>query len=95
MPLLLLSYGVEQYRVLRNRYSWLEAVLPPVTGDLIYMQPAVSSLCALHTVYTDTAAQEEIGYRAPITTIEGFVLAVLDWNTKIEEKEKLKKSTKP
>ena len=57
-----------------------------MTGDLAFAQPAVSSLCALHIVYTDTAAQEEIGYRAPVGTLEGFMLAVLDWNRKIEEK---------
>ena len=92
--MLLLSYGVEQYHILRSRYGWLQTVLPPLSADLVFLQPATSSLCALHVVYTDTAAQEEIGYRAPITTIEGFALAVLDWNKKIEAKDKLKKSTK-
>lgn len=86
MPILLLSYLVEWYRLLRHRHQWLSALLPPVTGDLAFVQPAVSNLCALHVVYTDTAAQEEIGYRAPMGTLEGFMLAVLDWNSKIEEK---------
>lgn len=54
------------------------------------IQPAMFNMCTLHVIYTDTAAQEEIGYRAPIKTLEGFVLAVLDWNKKIEEKAKSK-----
>lgn len=89
MPLLLMSYLIERYNILHHRYNaLLSPFLPPLTtGDLSFVQPAVSSLCVMHIVYTDTAAQQEIGYRAPITTLEGFMLAVHDWNTKVEEKE--------
>lgn len=89
MPLLLLSYFIEAYNVLQTQY--LAGVLPALgNGDLSFVQPAVSSLCVMHIVYTDTAAQETIGYRAPITTLEGFMLAVRDWNDRAEEKQKLR-----
>ncbi len=87
MAMLLPSYVFEAYRLLQHRYL---SFLPKIAGDLAYIQPAMFNMCTLHTVYTDTAAQEEIGYRAPIRTLEGFALAVLDWNQKVEEKANTK-----
>jgi len=85
--MLLLAYAIEAYQLLQHRYL---SALPKITGDVAMIQPAMFNMCTLHVIYTDTAAQEEIGYRAPIKTLEGFVLAVLDWNKKIEEKAKSK-----
>jgi len=87
MVMLLPSYVIEAYRLLQHRYL---PVLPNLHADLAYVQPATFNMCTLHLVYTDTAAQEEIGYRAPLTTIEGLALAVLDWNQKVEAKAKSK-----
>ena len=87
MAMLLPSYVMEAYILVRHRYM---RFLPSPTRDLLYLQPAIFNLCTLHIVYTDTAAQEEIGYRAPIKTLEGFALAMVDWNTKVEEKAKAK-----
>lgn len=85
--MLLAAYVVEAYVVFRLKYM---PSLPPVEGDLSSLQPAMFQLCTLHIIYTDTAAQKEIGYRAPIQTLEGFTAAILDWNRKVEEKAQAK-----
>lgn len=83
--LLLMSYPIEQYLLLRHRrLSWL----PALPEEMTYLQPALFNCCTLHIVYTDTAAQEEVNYRAPIHSLEGFALAVLDWNDEVETKLK-------
>lgn len=87
MMMLLPAYIIEAYVVFRQKYL---PSLPAVTGDLLALQPAMFQLCTLHIIYTDTAAQNEIGYRAPIKTMEGFAAAMVDWNRKVEEKAKAK-----
>lgn len=86
IAMLPIAYAVEAYLLVRRRYL---PSLPAITSDLIHIQPATFNLCTLHIVYTDTAAQEEIGYRAPIKTLEGFALAMVDWNARVEKKAKL------
>lgn len=85
--MLLISYMVEAYVLLRHYYL---PFLPPVDGDLTFLQPATFQLCTVNLVFTDTDAQKEIGYRAPIDSKEGFALAVVDWNKKIEENARKK-----
>lgn len=80
--MLLASYLVEQYELLRHsRLQWL----PRPHEDLTFLQPAMFNLCTVHTAFTDVQAQDEIGYTAPVTTIEGLAQALLDWNTRIEQ----------
>ncbi|KAJ9653442.1 hypothetical protein H2198_007390 [Neophaeococcomyces mojaviensis] len=88
LPMLIMAYMIETYIIIRHRYF---PALPPVTGDIAYIQPAMFNMCTLHVVYTDTKAKEEIGYRGPIETLEGFAAAVADWNKKWEtlSKEKI------
>lgn len=87
MPMLLMSYVVEQYVLLqRNTLRWL----PQLPADLLYVQPAVWNVCTLHTVYDDSAARREIGYKAPLSTIEGLSLFMLDWNATVEKKARSK-----
>lgn len=82
--MLLLAYVVEAYVLLQHRYL---GFLPKLTGDLVFLQPAVFNMSTLHLLYTDDAARRDIGYRAPINTLEGFSLAVADWNAKVEAKQ--------
>lgn len=85
--MLLMAYPIEQYVLLRNRgWQWL----PQLPADLLFLQPAIFQVCTLHIIYDDSAARKEIGYKAPIDTLEGFSLAVLDWNEKVERKAKTK-----
>jgi len=85
--MLFMAYGLEQYHLLRNKFL---PSLPALSKDLTFLQPAVFNVSALHIVYTDTAAQNDIGYRAPISTLEGFALAMREWNEKVEAKAKSK-----
>lgn len=87
MPLLLMSYVIEQYVLLqRHSLKWL----PQLPADILHVQPATFQLCTLHIIYDDSAARDEIGYKAPVGTLEGLSLALLDWNNQIEKKAKAK-----
>jgi hypothetical protein len=81
--LLLLAYCLESYSLLRHRYL---RFLPPITGDLAIVQPAVFQMASIHLVYDDSLAQKEIGYKAPITTLEGLCHQVLWFNELVEAK---------
>ena len=81
--MLLLSYILETYRIVRAAYF---GFLPPLSGDIAMLQPATFNMCTLHIVYSDERAREEIGYRAPITTLEGFARAVKAWNDGVERR---------
>jgi hypothetical protein len=83
LPFLLLARAIETYTLLRHRYL---SFLTPVTGDLAEMQPTLFNMCTLHRVYDDSLAQQELGYRAPIETLKGLYLQVLEWNEKQERK---------
>lgn len=85
LTFLLPSYVLEAYRVLRLRIPALTSLLPDLKGELARVMPGMFQMCTLHTVFTDTKAQEEIGYRAPIGSLEGIVFAVLEWNRGVEE----------
>ncbi|GME26601.1 3-beta hydroxysteroid dehydrogenase [Neofusicoccum parvum] len=78
-----LSHVVEAYALLQWRY--LRAVLPPLTGDLAVLQPALFAICCVHLFYDDGEARKRpeeggLGYRAPWTTMEGMCQQVLVWN---------------
>lgn len=79
--MLLLSYLVEAYDLFRIRYV---PRLPQLSSDISMVQPAMFQMCTLHIAYDDSAARKEIGYRAPVTTLEGFAASVLDWNNSVE-----------
>lgn len=87
ITMLLLAYCVEAYELTRVRHL---NFLPPIQGDLLMIQPTMFQTACLHLVATDTAAQDEIRYKAPITTKDGFAWAVLDWNEKVEVDAKRK-----
>lgn len=85
-PFLLLSHLVEAYSILRQTVPMLASVLPPVSGDLLYLQPAIFSVCTSHVLYVDERAKKELGYNAPINTLDSWCMAVADWNKKLEKK---------
>ena len=80
--MLLMAYPLEWYRLLNVRYMpWL----PTLKGNLAFLQPATWAMCTQHIVFSHKEAQEEIGYKPAIGSLEGMVSAVLDWNEKIEK----------
>jgi hypothetical protein len=82
---LLIAHAIEGYILFRHRYAtWL----PELKGDITAMQPATLNVCTAHLVYDDSKSKEELGFKAPLSTLEGVALQVLDWNTKQEMKDK-------
>jgi hypothetical protein len=81
-PLLLLATAIEAYSLLRHRYL---RFLPRITGDLAMLQPGIWQVAAINMLYDDSLAKE-IGYKAPITTLEGVCHSVLYFNQQIEAK---------
>ena len=86
MPLLLVSYLLESYEIVR--VTWLGmGWLPPLKGDAAALQPAIFNMCTLNVVYDDRKAREELGYKSLIGTLEGMCRAVREWNDRVEAKE--------
>lgn len=86
-PLFAFSYFVELYAVVQHCFlPWL----PRVTGDLAQLQPALWAVSTVHTVADDSRARKSpeeggLGYRAPITTLDGMCKEVYEWNRNLEK----------
>lgn len=85
--LLLLSYLVEAYAFAQFKYlGWL---LPPIKGDLAQVQPSLFAISDVFCVADDSRARKDpeqggLGYRPPISTLEGMCMQCADWNAKVE-----------
>ena len=82
--IVLLSYAVEWYHLLPYRIPRLRGILPEIKGDLRHLQPGIISICT-HLVGSDADTRKPVdegglGYRGVITTMEGMVLEILEWN---------------
>ena len=82
LPMLLIGYVIETWMLMRARYL---NFLPPITGDIAMITPAMFNMSTVHIVYDNTSAREEIGYNPPIETMEGLCLQMLEWNAKVEK----------
>ncbi|KAI0126453.1 hypothetical protein BJ170DRAFT_628799 [Xylariales sp. AK1849] len=81
---LLISYVVEFYNLLPYRSRLLGRVLPEIKGEARHLQPGLFSICT-HLIASDEDARKPVkdgglGYRGAITTLEGMVLEILEWN---------------
>ncbi|OCK83308.1 NAD(P)-binding protein [Lepidopterella palustris CBS 459.81] len=82
LPFFLMANAIELYAVIQHRYlSWL---LPPPTGDALFLQPGTFGTCG-HVILDDSRARlspEEggLGYNAPWTTLQGLCKQVQEWN---------------
>ncbi|KAM5356454.1 hypothetical protein ACJ41O_003100 [Fusarium nematophilum] len=79
-----LSYAVEWCLVLPHRFPILRRLLPEIKGDLRQLQPGIFSICT-HLVGSDAEARKPVdkgglGYEAVLTTMQGMVLEILEWN---------------
>ncbi|KAF4470721.1 cholesterol dehydrogenase [Fusarium albosuccineum] len=82
--ILLMSYAVEWYTLLPYRFPFLKGVLPDLEGDVKYLQPGMFSICT-HLVGSDAEAKKPVnegglGYEGVLTTLEGMVMEVMEWN---------------
>ncbi|CAG9947497.1 unnamed protein product [Clonostachys rosea f. rosea IK726] len=88
---LLLSHVIEWYILLPCRYPFLQPFLPQIRGDLKYLQPGLLSICT-HLIVSDSEARKSVeegglGYRGVLTTLQGMVWEVLEWNREHESED--------
>ncbi|KAL4972158.1 hypothetical protein BDW66DRAFT_163084 [Aspergillus desertorum] len=86
--MLILSHFVEWYILLRHFYlPWL----PEITGDLNRLQPAVFAISNPHLIIDDSRARKDpqdggLGYKAPLTSLDGACKELVHWNRLAAEK---------
>jgi hypothetical protein len=82
--LLLVSHVIEWYSLLPYRVPFLRKILPELKGDVTYLKPGLFSITT-HIVGFNTESSKPVeegglGYEGVLTTLDGMVLEVLEWN---------------
>jgi hypothetical protein len=82
VPLLLLSYVIEQYHILQNRFP---GGLPALPQDIQLLQPGLFQISSINTISVDSNARKSVeegglGYKGICTTLQGLCMTVKDWN---------------
>ncbi len=90
--MLLMSYAVEWYGSLPARFPLLSGILPPLTGEIKFLQPPLFSIVT-HVFATNVLCSKSVkdgglGYRGLVNTLDGIVQEILDWNLEHAAKEK-------
>ena len=96
--ILLMSYAVEWWHLLPYRLPFFKGIIPGVRGDLRHLHPGIMSICT-HLVGSDAEARRPVnegglGYRGVVTTLEGMVWEILEWNREHEGEDGKKKEKK-
>ncbi|OIW30702.1 NAD(P)-binding protein [Coniochaeta ligniaria NRRL 30616] len=96
MLLLLPSYIVEWYTLLLARFKVARVLLPSAKGDIQHLKPALFSITT-HLVATNAAAsrpveQGGLGYRGVLTSMDGMVQEVVEWNREHMDSSKPRKT---
>ncbi|KAI1819924.1 NAD(P)-binding protein [Xylaria intraflava] len=91
-PMLLLSHVIELYSelpFLPFPFSFLGRLLPPLRGDVQHLKPGLFSitthLVASNAEASKPASEGGLAYQGVLTTLEGMVLEVLEWNREHEQ----------
>lgn len=89
--MLLISHVVELYSelpFLPFPFSLLGKLLPPLQGDVRHLKPGIFSitthLIASNSEVSKPVSEGGLGYQGVLTTLEGMVLEVLEWNREHE-----------
>jgi hypothetical protein len=82
LPLLLLSYPIEQYHIFQNRFP---NILPALPADVQLLQPGLFDISNVNLIAVDSNARKPmadggLGYVGACTTLEGLCMSVRDWN---------------
>ncbi|XXH01943.1 hypothetical protein Hte_008306 [Hypoxylon texense] len=82
--ILLLAHALEIYAELPYKYPFLRKVLPELKGDIRHLRPGIFSICthlvASNEEVSKPVSQGGLGYSGVLTTLEGMVLEILEWN---------------
>ena len=86
--IVILSHLTEWYYLLPYRVPLLRRLLPELRGELKHLQPGIISICT-HLIASDADARSPVdkgglGYHGVLTTLEGMVLEILEWNREHE-----------
>ncbi|KAI2631239.1 hypothetical protein GGS21DRAFT_523977 [Xylaria nigripes] len=92
VAMLLLSYVVELYSeipfLLPFPFSFISKLLPPLQGDVQHLKPGLFSITTHLVACNDEASKRVseggLGYQGVLTTLEGMVLEILEWNREHE-----------
>lgn len=81
---ILLSHVLEAYIFFRLTSPVLGAILPPLSGDIKHLRPALLSICT-HLVASNElvglpVSSGGLGYTGVLTTLEGMTQEVVEWN---------------
>ncbi|KAK4682439.1 hypothetical protein QC764_116390 [Podospora pseudoanserina] len=95
LPMWFLSYIVEWYSLLPVKYPFLRRILPELKGDIKHMKPGLFSVTT-HMVATNENAGRSVdegglGFRGVVTTLEGMVQEIVEWNVEHKGGKKAKK----
>jgi hypothetical protein len=82
--MVLLSYVIEWYTLLLVKHPLLRKMLPEITGEAKHLKPGLFSICT-HLVGSNAVASKPVsegglGYVGVLTTLEGMVQEVIEWN---------------
>jgi hypothetical protein len=82
--MVLLSYPIEWYSLALANFPVLRRVLPKLTGEVKHLKPGIFSICT-HLVASNAVAGQAVssgglGYTGVLTTLEGMVQEVVEWN---------------
>ncbi len=99
--MLLISHVIELYSelpFLPFPFSVLGKLLPPLQGDVRHLKPGLFSITT-HLIASNSEASKPVsegglGYQGVLTTLEGMVLEVLEWNREHEHLGEGKKTRK-
>ncbi|KIW07487.1 uncharacterized protein PV09_01453 [Verruconis gallopava] len=88
--LLVISYPIELYYLLKAFFPILNRVLPELPFEMGLMQPTLFSISCAHVIATDAAAKKSIaeggiGYKGVCSTLEGMCMEVYLWNKEHRE----------
>jgi nucleoside-diphosphate-sugar epimerase len=93
IPMLCMGYFIEAYVMFREGLvkeggagRFIAKFMPPLSGDLIFLQPGTFQIATLNLVYDDSLAREQLGYKSCVNTMRGLVDSVLEWNEKSQQK---------
>ncbi|CCM04005.1 uncharacterized protein FIBRA_06162 [Fibroporia radiculosa] len=76
-------YYLARYFLLQSRFAFLGRIMPPVTGDIVFLQPSMWALTGIHLWFNDSRARLApekggLGYNGDITTMEGVCKSVIE-----------------
>lgn len=76
-------YYLTRRLFLKSRYAFLARMMPPVVGDIVFMQPSMFSLTNVHLYFDDSRARAPpekggLGYTGHYDTLSGVCQVVMD-----------------